>query len=530
MELRPYQEAARAAVWREWEEGRRRTLVVQPTGTGKTVTFSAIAADDADKGGRVLVLAHRGELLDQAAAKIAAVAGLPCAVEKASDTAEGSLLPVTVGSVQTLMRQSRLERFSHNHYTTIIIDEAHHALSDGYRRILDWFDSANVLGVTATPDRGDKRDLGQVFDSLAYEYTMPDAIRDGYLCPIMAQTVPLQIDLSGVGTQNGDYKAGEAGEAVEPYLEAIADEMIGAGCRDRKTVAFLPLVSTSQKFRDVLEAKGFRAAEVNGNSTDRVEKLAAFDRGEYDVLCNSMLLTEGWDCPNVDCVVVLRPTKVRGLYCQMVGRGTRIAPGKDHLLLLDFLWLVERHELCRPASLVAETPEIAKAMTDAIEAASGPVEIGEAEQEAAATAAEQREAALAKELAAQRKKKARLVDPLQYAVSINAGDLVEYQPAFGWEMLPPTDAQIAAIEKMGVSTVGIENRGKAAKLMDRLALRADAGLATPKQIRCLEKYGFVRVGTWSKAEASRMIDRVSMASWRVPRGVHPATYRPGDAA
>ena len=141
------------------------------------------------------------------------------------------------------------------------------------------------------------------------------------------------MDLSGVGVQSGDFKPGDLDSALDPYLYQIADEMAKT-CADRKTVVFLPLVKTSQKFRDILCSRGFRAAEVNGESPDRAEILAAFDRGEYNVLCNSMLLTEGWDCPSVNCVVVLRPTKVRSLYSQMVGRGTRQFPGKTDLLLV----------------------------------------------------------------------------------------------------------------------------------------------------------------------------------------------------
>ena len=118
----------------------------------------------------------------------------------------------------------------------------------------------------------------------------------------------------------------------------------------------LPLVKTSQKFRDILNAKGFRAAEVNGESDDRAEVIRDFEAGKYNVLCNSMLLTEGWDCPSVDCVIVLRPTKIRSLYSQMVGRGTRLYPGKDHLLLLDFLWHTERRELGPPAARGAGGP------------------------------------------------------------------------------------------------------------------------------------------------------------------------------
>ena len=371
MELRPYQEAARAAIHGEWDQGRRKTLLVLPTGTGKTIVFAAVAEDQVRRGERVLVLAHRGELLEQAAQKIGAVCHLGCSVEKAEQTSEGSWFRITVGSVQTLMREARLERFAPNHYGTIIVDEAHHILSDSYQRVLDHFPEANVLGVTATPDRGDMRNLGQFFDSLAYEYRITQAIKDGYLCKIKAQTIPIKLDMTGVGTQAGDYKAADVGHALDPYLDRIADEM-WIYCAGRKTVVFLPLIETSRRFCALLRERGFRAAEVNGSSEDRTEILADFSAGRYDVLCNSMLLTEGWDCPGVDCIVVLRPTKVRSLYCQMIGRGTRLAPGKDHLLVLDFLWHTTRHELCRPACLICESAEVAEKMTENLESKQTP--------------------------------------------------------------------------------------------------------------------------------------------------------------
>lgn len=336
--LRPYQKESVIAVSKEWEGGHRKTLLVLPTGCGKTVVFCKIAENEVAEGHRVLILAHREELLSQAADKMTKVTGLGCAREKASESCLDSWFRITVGSVQTLQREKRLAAFPQDYFNTIIIDEAHHALATGYQTILNHFYSANVLGVTATPDRGDRRDLGSVFDSLAYEYTLPKAIKEGYLVPIKALTVPLKLDMTGVSMQNGDYKASEVGSALDPYLDEIA-EQISEKCADRKTVIFLPLVATSQKMRDKLTEHGMRAAEVNGESENRRDILDAFDRGEYDVLCNSMLLTEGWDCPSVDCVVVLRPTKSRALYCQMVGRGTRLAPGKDHLLLLDFLWM-----------------------------------------------------------------------------------------------------------------------------------------------------------------------------------------------
>lgn len=526
--LRPYQQRARDHIHAEWENGHNRTLLVLPTGTGKTIVFASVAADQVRAGDRVLILAHRGELLEQAADKLQRSTGLVSAVEKADATCLNTWFRVVVGSVQTLQRTARLERFPHDYFGTIIIDEAHHAITDGYRRILDYFGDAKVLGVTATPDRGDMRNLGEVFDSLAFEYKLTDAIKEGYLCRIMAQTIPLKLDISSVTMSGGDYAVGDLGTALDPYLEQIAAEM-AQRCKGRKTVVFLPLIKTSQKFRDLLNSHGFRAAEVNGQSTDRKEVLADFDAGKYNVLCNSMLLTEGWDCPSVDCVVVLRPTKVRSLYSQMVGRGTRLSPGKSDLLLLDFLWMTDKHELCRPADLVCEDRAVTRQMTENLAQTGCPEDIEEAAVQASEDVVAQREEALAKQLEEQRRKKARLVDPLQYEMSIQAEDLAGYVPAFGWEAGPPSAEQTAALEKMGILPDAVESAGKASLLLDRLNKRRAEGLTTPKQIRVLERYGFQSVGTWSFDAAKHMIDRIAAGGWRgVPKGVNPKTYTPAQ--
>lgn len=527
LQMRPYQQAAREAIHAEWNDGRRRTLLVLPTGTGKTIVFAAVTEDQVRGGSRVLVLAHRGELLEQAADKIKRSTGLASAVEKAEQTCLDSWCRVVVGSVQSLQRPARLEQFPADYFGTIIIDEAHHAITDGYQRVLEHFPEANVLGVTATPDRGDMRNLGEVFDSLAYEYKLTQAIREGYLCPILAQTIPLQLDISQVALSGGDFAVGGLGTALDPYLEQIAAEMQTA-CAGRKTVVFLPLIKTSRKFRDILNSKGFRAAEVNGQSEDRAEILSDFSNGKYNVLCNSMLLTEGWDCPSVDCIVVLRPTKVRSLYSQMVGRGTRLSPetGKKDLLLLDFLWLTERHELCRPADIICENREVSRKMTENLAQAGCPEDIEQAAEQASADVVAQREEALAKQLAEMRRRKKKLVDPLQYEMSIQAEDLTGYVPSFGWEMGPPSEKQTAALEKFGILPDAVESAGKAQMLLDRLNKRRGAGLTTPKQIRCLEKYGFQHVGTWQFSDAKYMIDRIAANGWRVPQAITPSEYKP----
>lgn len=526
MELRKYQQESINSIQEEWNNGRKRTLLVLPTGCGKTVVFTKLAEEMVKQGKRVLILAHRTELLEQASDKLFKITGLKTALEKADSTAIGSWCRVSVGSVQTLQRDKRLNQFPKDYWDVIIVDEAHHILSDGYMKVMKYFDVANVLGVTATPDRSDMRNLGSYFDSLAYEYSLVQAIKEGYLSKIKALTIPLSLDLSNVSMSAGDFKASDVGTALDPYLEQIADEM-AKQCADRKTVVFLPLVKTSQKFRDILNAKGFRAAEVNGESKDRAEVLEDFEKDRYNVLCNSMLLTEGWDCPSVDCVVVLRPTKVRALYSQMVGRGTRLHPGKEELLLLDFLWHTERHELCRPAHLICETPEVAQKMVENMEEQTGVMlDLEDMEVKATEDVVAQREEALAKQLEEMRKRKRKLVDPLQFEMSIHAEDLSNYVPNFGWEMAPASDKQIKALEKYGILPDEIGNAGKAALYLDRLHKRQSEGLTTPKQIRFLEGRGFKDVGMWQFDHARNMIDRIAANGWRFPAGVRPAEYVP----
>ena len=498
---------------------------------GKTIVFAKVVEERIRQGGNALILAHREELLDQASDKLASATGLRTALEKAESSSLGSWYNVTVGSVQTLQSAKRLELFSHDHFDTIIVDEAHHAVSPSYRRVLDYFYDAKVLGVTATADRGDKRNLGEVFETIAYEYTLVRAIRDGYLCPIRALTLPLSIDIGNVKVQGGDYQAAALGSTLEPYLDRIA-ELMAEHCRERKTVVFLPLVATSQKMRDCLIAHGLRAAEVNGESADRAEVLKDFHDGKYQVLCNSMLLTEGWDEPAVDCIVCLRPTKVRALYAQIVGRGTRLAPGKKELLLLDFLWQTQKHDLCRPAHLVCENSDISARVAEIMAETSqeeGGGDLLELADDAESAAVAEREESLRRELEAQRKKRRALVDPLQFEMSIAPGGKVaewEPDPLDLRSMAPPSASQLAYLEKAGIYADEVKCQGHASRLIDLIVKRRAEGLATPKQIRCLERYGFTGVGTWEFDAANKMITRISANSWRVPFNIDVRSYRP----
>ena len=520
MTPRPYQSEGRLAVHKAWQQNKK-VLVVWPTGTGKTVLFSLVTSDIVRDGGRVLILAHREELIRQAQTKLAASVGLDSAIEKAGETAYGAFEQVTVGSVQTLMSLSRMERFTRDHYTHIIIDECHHALTDGYQRILSYFENAKVLGVTATPDRGDLRDLGEYFEKVAHEYLLPQAIREGYLSKIRAQMLPLKIDLDGVKCGK-DFDDIEVGSALRPYIPQIASELWRT-CQNRKLLVFAPLCAIAQEIQKALGAVGFRSYYASGEDRTQMEKYNAEGRGAC--MTNAMLLTEGYDCPNIDAVCVLRPTKVRALYAQMIGRGTRICPGKDYLLIPDFLWHSERHDLCHPAHLFAESKEVADIMVKkSYESAGG--DGHDIDQQAAEDARreflEARELALAKKLAEQRKKKAKLVDPLQFAVSIGDESLADYEAVMPADKIPATLEQINVLEQMGLSTEGL-TMGAAEKALAVMQSREKSKMSLPKQIRLLERYRIKHAGRMTRGDAGVIIGRIQANGWRLPENLRNLT-------
>ena len=543
---RPYQQKAAAAIHREWDAGNKKTLVVMPTGTGKTIVFASIVNDQVAKGEHVLILAHREELLQQASDKLKMVTGLETALEKAQNSALDSDKMVVVASVQTLSKQNRLMKYPRDYFGTIIIDEAHHTAAKTYKGILEHFIDAKVLGVTATPDRSDMKSLSDIFDSLAFEYKLPDAIREGYLCKINTKTIPVKVDISKVHINAGDFSAQDLGNILDLYLDTIADAIVRE-CQNRKTVIFTPLVRISKRLCNILNKRNFKTAEVNGASADREDVLKGFDNGEYKALTNAMLLTEGWDCPTVDCIICLRPTKSRSLYAQIVGRGTRLCEGKKNLLVLDFLWLTKKHSLCHPADIFCEDPEVAQKTTDMLADAAltgsnsqenfGSPELGliEAIEEAQTELDEEKRKALCelekqdtiqRKLKAQRQKPRGLVDPLQYIFSIEAPELNDYQPMFESERQEPSDDIIDSISCYGVKGDAIKSQGLAAAILKRLIARRASGMATPKQIRCLESFGFVHVGRWTLRYASSFLDIISSHDWKLPNGFDASTLDP----
>ena len=490
MKLRPYQQEAVAAIRDKWNEWQRELLVL-PTGCGKTVVFNTVANM---QPGNVLILAHRDELIEQARDKYQRMFNeLPGKIK----AAETDLKRVTVGSVQTMARRDYTGLFQ-----TVIVDEAHHSISDSYQSVLGQFPEANVLGVTATPDRGDKKSLARYYNGIAYEYSLRNAVADGYLCNITARTVPLEIDMNNVKISLGDFQIDSVAETLEPYLPKIA-EAIMQYASSRKTVVFCPLISIAQELAGMIPG----AREVNGNSADRKEILEWFDKaGAGSVLCNAMLLTEGWDCPSVDCVVVLRPTKIRSLYAQMIGRGTRLSPGKDNLLILDFLWLCQKHNLCKPANLISDNVTDIETVTKATK--DEEIDLFDAVSDAE----EQRRNALAEALAKQHKKKSKLINPLEVFSLLEDIGLADYEPTFAWEEAEATEKQIQALENFGIDTEGL-TKGYASKILDKLIGRSKEHKATIKQINLLQRYGYEPID-WSFDQASKKIGQLAAVGWK----------------
>jgi len=364
--LRPYQEDALRAIEAAAGAGITRQLVALPTGAGKTVVFAHLARR---RGGRTLILAHRDELIRQAADKVRLVD--PTArigVVKAEHDEHDR--PVVIASVQTLTHPRRLARLT-TPYDTIIVDEAHHAAAASYRAILEHCGTFGpsgplTVGFTATPDRGDGVGLDNVFGRIVFDRTILELMEDGYLCDLRALRVLLDADLGGLHSRGGDFVAAESAAAL---LDADAPAHIVAAylehAADRKALVFTPTVAVAEAVAAAFRETGVAAEALDGTTPtgERRAILARFHGGETRVVANCAVLTEGFDEPTVDCIVIARPTRSRGLYQQMIGRGTRRAPGKGDCLILDVVGATNRHDLVTTASLFGLPPQAATDQT-----------------------------------------------------------------------------------------------------------------------------------------------------------------------
>jgi superfamily II DNA or RNA helicase len=504
LDLRPYQAEAVNKVFASWAQFDR-TLGIAPTGSGKTIKFAHVA-EKRLSAGRVLILAHRDELIDQAIDKLHQARGLAAAKEKAGDRADLDA-GVVVASVQTLTRTSRLERFTPDHFATVIVDEAHHVLASSYQRILSRFDGSKVLGVTATGDRGDTRSLAKYFEDVAFQIGLVDLINDGFLCRVRVQTVPLEIDISGVSVRAGDFGDEELAVALEPVLEEAASAIVNH-VGSRKTLIFVPLVRIASAFAEILRGHGIAAEMISGACTDRAEKLIRFRSGETRTLINAMLLTEGFDEPSIDCVIPLRPTRIRSLFAQQVGRGTRIYPGKKDLLILDFLWQSRRHDIVNAVDLVAQDDSERAGITAALSGSDG-----DGDGDLVTALRVSRERALARQIAAQREKEGELMDLIDLCVAYRAPELETWAPTMGWHYRSATEKQIEFLRRWKVDPHIVKGRGHASAIIDSIVRYNESQPATAKQLGYLRYLGYRGdIRGLSKPAAGKLISKIKQAA------------------
>jgi ATP-dependent helicase IRC3 len=351
---RPYQEEAVQAILKSRRQGLQRVLVTMPTGTGKTSVF-VWTMERLNLKRPALVLAHRDELIRQAADRIADLApGVRVGIEKAAETAPPDS-DVVVASVQTLGRQGsrRLEWLEEIVPELIICDEAHHAPADTYGRVFNRFGAfepggAFLVGCTATPHRIDAKSMGKVFQEEVFRYDLREAMNADWLCPIRCYRVVTDTDLSGVRTTQGDFEVGDLAEAVntEARTRTVIEHWLEVA-DGRRTIVFCADVQHAHDTAELFRGAGAAAEAVDGSMPldERRGILARLRSGETEVVTNCGVLTEGFDCPEVAAVVMLRPTKSSSLYTQMAGRGTRPAVGKKDLILIDVVDNCTRHSL-----------------------------------------------------------------------------------------------------------------------------------------------------------------------------------------
>lgn len=508
---RPYQEEAIQAARRELCD-HKSTAVILPTGTGKTVLFALASRSCVERGGRALVIAHREELISQAANMLER-AGLHPGVERAESYARTAFDPdVVVASVQTISRPKRLASWDPDYFRLIVIDECHHATAATYQRVVRHFRRAKLLGVTATPDRADEDEIASVFETVAYEMTIWEAMTAAapgpYLCPLKVVRCETPVDLRGIRTTGGDYNAGDLEERIGPMIETLANA-IASKIGQRQTIVFTPDCGSASAMASALQSLGLDADYVWGDSPDRAEKVQRYKDGEVRILVNCMLFTEGFDAPHTSAIGLCRPTKSRALYSQMVGRGTRLAPYKEDCLLVDFAWLTDKMDLVRPADLFDRTTrgdDEAAILSETIAAADGPVDLVE-------------EAKKAKDEAARRQViriKAQKTDVKMRWVSYNAIDMAATlgMPWRGGSSMnarhdAPTPKQIETLSRFGIADAASMSKRRAGQMLDLMIGRAKKDLASPKQVSWLIKMGVeapqARAMTFK--EASAELDR-----------------------
>ena len=497
--------------------------------------------------GRAMVIAHREELLDQARDKIETVTGIRPDLEMADSRADEGWLkaPIVVSSVQTQTAgrtTKRYTKFDPNEFGLLIVDEAHHAAADTYREVIAHYKKnprLKVLGVTATPDRHDGEALGQIFDSVAFDYGITDAIAEGWLVNVTQKYLSVMVDFGGVPIVLGDFQGKALRELLAQgnIIETIASDSVQwAG--DRKTLVFSDSVQNAETMCEVLNRHCLGCARIVTGETPKDERrqtIGAYRDGRFQYLCNVGVATEGFDVPDIACVVMARPTCSRSLYAQMLGRGTRPLPGvsdaypdapsrvaaiqaspKSDVLVLDIVGNSAKHKLVTAGDILGE-----KYSDDEIETAEELLRASPLPRDVAGALEEARRRLNAEILAeAQRQEalklkarsKSRDVDPFgvfgMMRRTLGAGG-------------PVDDDQRARLQKWGIDIPDNLDWTAAQQLVDEFRARTRRGLATYRQVKNLvRRWGMTedQAQRTPFVEASRIMKILAKNNWRKPAG------------
>lgn len=468
MPLKPRQQAAHDAVFERLSQGIGRQLVALPTGVGKTV----LACHIARRFPRALFLCHRQELVEQTARTMARID--PDRAQGVIDPDAHRIEPFTVGMIQTVHR--RLDRIDPAAFDLIIIDEAHHAAARTWRQVADHFTPRLRLGLSATPERTDGAPLSNLFDEVTYSMTVAEAVAEGLLVEPTCLLCRSPADLSAVQSLGGDLNEGDLAELVNtPHRNRYVVGKYREHAADRRAVCFTAGVQHAQDLADAFQAAGITADWVSGGDPDRADKVERFAAGEFQVLCNAMILTEGWDDPGVEAVLLARPTKARTLYTQMIGRGLRLADSKRDCLIIDFVDNSGRHQLMsawrffgHPVPPADETPTRMGG--------------GESrEQLVAATPIE-----------------------IQRFVNLLAPPEITFE--YGqheWHYAPATEKQLVLLAANGYDTEGTDwTRGQASQTIGNLP-------ASNRQIWLLQASGYDTAAPWTRQQAGEALDEAA---------------------
>lgn len=547
MKLRDYQTNAVTKAMASFGS-HQSVLLVLATGLGKTVCAAHIT--EAFRGhGRILLLAHREELIFQGQGTLERVTGETAEIEMADQWAHksngalfggGNLIVSTIQTQVAGRNGGRMTRFDPREFSLVIVDEAHHATAASYRKVLEYYKqnpNLRILGLTATPDRADEEALGQVFDDVAFEYDIADGIGDGWLVPILQRAVHVEsLDYSAVRTTAGELNGRDLGEVLEfeENLHGMATPILDL-CQDKKTLIFTATVAQAERMAEILNRHKPESAEYVSGETPKEYRRDLFKRyaeSRIQYLVNVGVATEGFDEPGIEYVVMARPTKSRSLFAQMAGRGTRpltgvvdglpdpqarqaaiAASAKPHMAIIDFVGNAGKHKLIHATDVLGgkysdEIVELAERMA---EKSDKPVDI------ASELVKAEREIERRRRMREEANARAALKITSRYSTSkIDPFDVLDVIPCRepGWHKgRPPTQKQRDLLERWGVPVPDGLTFVHASQLIDTLIKNREAGKCSFKQAKCLRRYGY-DVRELSFAQASELLTRLASNGWK----------------